>query len=818
MILEGFEIENWTCIKKLTVAGLPPTGVIVLHGPNRTGKSSLVQALRACLMDYASTSKALNTRYPRGRAEKPTVSVTFSASGKIYRIKKCFGSNKSEFASRTSTGAWKVETTSAAEAHSRMCACAGGDDSNKGLSQILWLTQAEFRLPEPKKFDTGVQAQLRGILGVLQTPLDDRFIERVKKRWNVWHSGQRKAGKEQQIKDGCKLSQNLSDLAKVQGELNESELKFKDVEGFLRETENLESRAKDLAGQSVVQERQLQECLEERERSQGRINARKIAEERFAHAKKEQETADQERQQRANAAQRLAGAADIAHKARTRIATLEEPVDTLEHHQRQRKADLNKLRGQRLELRQQATRADARLLALEAAENLKLAQKEVEDAQSLAAAISEIKNYIADNPAPDKVTLNGMKEVYNGILGLRAERNAASMTLTVVRNAGAAPAQLAVDGAPVPPLTDSHGSSPISVRRKAELRIPAWGRVEFSRELGSGDVDQIETSLAQRERDFANEVVRFGIAATDSDALDQVLSRSAEIALKSDELRQKEDELKERAPRGLEHIQRKVTVLKAKLKDAALVESETLDLLASDSESLKTLKAELDSQIASVDSQISSLEEHIESAESDLGNARTGVTNAKEELAGFEATAKALRDELARLRTEARIAQRVGDAEQDLKQAERELTGTQLTSAEASINERLTACKELVDALEQQMRENEEKYNRLKGRLEESEGLHSRRAALGARVEELARLTEREALEKGAVDRLYELFEECREKQLGTLMGPIHDRVVNWMRVLDIGDYKELHFNDSFLPDKLLRRDGTAEFAMDEES
>ena len=42
-------------------------------------------------------------------------------------------------------------------------------DSTKGLHQLLWLTQAEFRLPDAKKFDANVQAQLRGILGVLQT-------------------------------------------------------------------------------------------------------------------------------------------------------------------------------------------------------------------------------------------------------------------------------------------------------------------------------------------------------------------------------------------------------------------------------------------------------------------------------------------------------------------------------------------------------------------------------------------------------------------------------------------------------------------------
>jgi predicted ATPase len=41
MILESFEIENWSCIARLAVKDLPATGVVVLYGPNRTGKSSI---------------------------------------------------------------------------------------------------------------------------------------------------------------------------------------------------------------------------------------------------------------------------------------------------------------------------------------------------------------------------------------------------------------------------------------------------------------------------------------------------------------------------------------------------------------------------------------------------------------------------------------------------------------------------------------------------------------------------------------------------------------------------------------------------------
>ena len=102
MILTGFDIENWSCIKRVSVSNLPTTGVIVIHGPNRTGKSSIAQALRCCLMDYSSTSTALKSRYPRGTAEKPAVTVGSRSGGMNYRITKQFGTSKSKFESQTS--------------------------------------------------------------------------------------------------------------------------------------------------------------------------------------------------------------------------------------------------------------------------------------------------------------------------------------------------------------------------------------------------------------------------------------------------------------------------------------------------------------------------------------------------------------------------------------------------------------------------------------------------------------------------------------------------------------------------------------------
>ncbi len=188
MILEGFEIENWSCIKRIAVDSLPPTGVVVLHGPNATGKSSIVAALRACLMDYPATSasQGLKRWFTKNGDDKPRVSVTFRRKATSWRITKQFGSRESKLESRTAAGTWKLEQSTAADAHERARQLVGGKNSDSGLQQLLWLTQAEFHLPDPKKFDSDVQSQLRSVLGVLQTPLDDQFFGRVKEAWSRW--------------------------------------------------------------------------------------------------------------------------------------------------------------------------------------------------------------------------------------------------------------------------------------------------------------------------------------------------------------------------------------------------------------------------------------------------------------------------------------------------------------------------------------------------------------------------------------------------------------------------------------------------------
>lgn len=820
MILEGFEIENWACIKKLSVTGLPARGVIVLHGPNRTGKSSLVQALRACLFDYQSTSTAaaLKKFFPRGSGEKPTVTVTFSAGGTTYRIQKCFGSNKSELAGRTPTGAWKVETTSAAEAHDRVCKCVGGEDSNSGLRQLLWLTQAEFRLPEPKKFDADVQAQLRGILGILQTQLDDRFIERVKKRWNIWYSGQRKADKKPQIKDGCKLAENLAKLSDAQEELSQSEEKFREIEALLRQVTTLETQRADLQRQLDDQTRALQKCQQERELSQGRIAARSLAETQHCNAETEQVAALNEKQQRTDAANRLVEAEKAVAPAQEKFDLAAGDVKSAEQKCGKLRNDVVGLRDERRKLETRANRVASKLAALTVVTSLEAAKKEFEHAKTIDNEIKEIEKDLDDNPAPDEEALQQLKDNRNKTSQLRAELNASAISLSLIPETNAAEAELTIDDGPLGKVQFADEPFTQPVRRKAALRIVGWGQVEIRRGTGLGDLDQIERDLQDFETKFADAVTPFGVSAADPKALDLLLERAGKHRLRLPEMERKKKELIKLAPKGLNPLHTKVIELETKLADFTSSDPADSDPLPTAQGELDALAKTLKEQIDDKDSEIKSLETQIENLDTSIAVLREKETTAREGLATCKAAEKTRREELDRLRSEELIAQRVATAKLALDKAQTTLAQTELTAEESTIEQRLSECDEAVKALDKQIRENEGKYNTIKGRLEESEGLHSRRSALAARVDELTQLTVRESLEKDAIDRLYELFEECREKQLGTLMGPIHDRVLNWMRVLDIGDYNEVRFSDAFLPDKLIRRDGTAEFAIDEES
>ncbi len=146
MKLCAIEVKNWACIETLTLADLHE-GVIVLHGPNRTGKSSLVQAIRSCLFDHDHDSQksAVLDAIPRKTQAAPSVAVEFEHAGKRFRIRKTFAKTKEGQATleQQSSGEWSV-LVRGKDASKKVRELLGVESSGAGVFQMLWLGQQDF--------------------------------------------------------------------------------------------------------------------------------------------------------------------------------------------------------------------------------------------------------------------------------------------------------------------------------------------------------------------------------------------------------------------------------------------------------------------------------------------------------------------------------------------------------------------------------------------------------------------------------------------------------------------------------------------------
>jgi hypothetical protein len=846
MILEGFEIANWSCIKHVAVDALPATGVTVLHGPNGTGKSSIIEALRACLMDNKSTSKALGRGLPKNTSEKPRVSVTFRAAGTSWRITKQFNSRECKLERRTPAGEWKMETADGSEAHDRTRQLTGANNSSLGLYQLLWLTQAEIRLPDAKSFDCDVQSRLRGVLGVLQTPLDDRFRARVTEGWARWFGGHSTPGEKPKLKKGCPLEKALALLEQHRAELDEVERQFRTYENFVERSTSLEVLSRKLRGQLEHSTRVHDDLQKEYERSLTHLHAHQLASVRVTSAEESLKNARGLRQRRADAEQNAIDAERSAADARRRMDEEECELQGADTQLRKLRRSLEDLGIEERELRTQQNGLGERRKSLLLRAQLNAARDKLRQAEEISAELEELREHARTHPAPDPNTLASLEENRRGAAKARADLEAAALRVILLPDAQAATPRLAIDGAPAKDAKPPANGAPFEyfVRRRAEMAFPGWGRAEVTRGSDSRTLDQVETALQELDRLFGDGVAPFGIAATEPTALDQLRALAAEKKVRDPKVTRRKNELDGLVPAGIDVMRQEVCRLE-KLYQAAsseVVSQWGLPDLTNDvgeldriADALAGKIAENAGRAAAVRGEIVTLEQKIDpNMEVELPQGkgqiraraprsvalglRQQADRAQTQYVELNAKANLLREEVNRLPTAEEIEAPIRNAEDALTRARIGLDEAKLSDSEETIGERLTASKDGIRAMQSCLDETQKELNQIEGALRQAEGLHQKRAAVATRVEELTRQTEREKLESEAYDRLYALFEECRDKQLGTVMGPIHDRVLRWMRLLQIGGYQEIRFNDQFLPDKLRTRDGAIELILDEES
>ena len=186
---------------------------------------------------------------------------------------------------------------------------------------------------------------------------------------------------------------------------------------------------------------------------------------------------------------------------------------------------------------------------------------------------------------------------------VRANLEAAAISLKIVAEKGAAKLTLAIDGEEAPEVAP--GAEQL-VRRHAKIAIAGWGRIEIARGSDSRSVDQIEDELGVLDRQFADLVASFGVYARDASALDQLRSRAAEKKIRDGEIDKKQIEFSQMAPNGLEPLQNELASLRARHANQT-TPAETSPGLPAELDKLDQLAQQLKKEIGSSEADVDSL-------------------------------------------------------------------------------------------------------------------------------------------------------------------------------------------------------------------
>ncbi|MBM3997123.1 MAG: hypothetical protein FJ303_23680 [Planctomycetes bacterium] len=812
MILREIQVNNWACIESVAISDLAD-GIVVLHGPNRTGKSSLVQALRSTLFDHLHDSQenTLQNAIPRQSKLTPHVVIEFEHAGQRYRIMKTYARTKEgqSILEQQSGGGWST-LSRGKDATKRLREIIGVESSQAGVFQMLWLDQRSFHLPSPRELDTTLQGALQSVLGTLITGRDLDFKERLDKANERWFTAKTMNDK----KD--------SPVVKLAGELEQARAHAADVESQWRGAEA-----------SLNEYDAAVARLPELQRSFAEANAE------ADHLQAEWEKVRERQSLQELAAQILEQCTKLEQKAEQRLAGLDDAV-------RRRDADSASL----VVLRQQLCEAeakrgdadrsaqDARKARTDADRNLErhqqtrvllddrqrlltiqqgqtAIQEKTREATELDDRRRELEQKLVGPPSLAEADIKALRKNREEAAKKRSKLEADEIRV-IVRAKQPLQADVAADGAAVEkaPLAadEQHGWL---VRQSAEIHIGDVAIVQISRGAEDRNLDVLARELAELDRAYKDAIVAAQLDPSDPSVLDHLTARRIERERLTQDLQRVRADFAKVAPDGIPTLD---ALLQQKQEERRVIverHPELNDWLPTVLE-VERLRAEFDEREASLKALVTRAKEKQDAAEGHLSAMTESVQRVREQLATQEMAVKGL-DEIVSGADRDALLRDLEEARAKRAKAAKTVESMTLTVTEREVETQFRAAQSARDHRAKRLRDTEDAILRLRTHLDGTEGLFDKRVQGRKVVEDRAAAHQREKLHADAHRHLKELFEHVKQEATRTTFGPINDRVMQWCRQLGLTDYARLEFSE-LLPEALVPALGVDAFELHQES
>jgi DNA repair exonuclease SbcCD ATPase subunit len=808
MRIRSVSVRNWACIEALDLTDLHD-GLIILHGPNRTGKSSLVQAIRSCLFDHQhdSQDRAILAAVPWRSKTTPAVAIEFERTHERYRISKTYAKSRfgeTRLEQQTDTG-WTV-LARGKDASKKTRELVGADKSAGGIFQMLWLDQQDFRLPDPKDLDTSLKKSLETVLGSLITGPDVDFKQRLDKACERWFTA---TGKDRKESPAVRL---CADVAQARAVHEEIERQFHEAETALGELEEATARHPALQRDLQLAEEELARVQAEQQAFDVRkgqhhlaLRNRDQAELLFAQAEQrfKEWNADTERLQSVEHFLADRDAAGQAADERLRLA---------EENATRTRSRCDEAERAHEEHRRQRATLDDRQQLFHVIQNRQALEQVLRQCEEHTRRLAELESTLA-GPAPTEQDIEELRRNREEALKLHAQLDAAEFHVTLHAKK-AVEAKAAIDDKAAKSVAVARGKDQRwKVRHHAEIAIGELATLHISR----GQEDQVLKELARRcgelDRAYADR-----LKAAKATSIDALVERRHEREGILNEIKQHRDALARSSAAGLPNQQVELARLERE-QEVILARRPKLVGWTPTLPEIDRLKAEFAASESQLATGMQTAKKAMLEANQALQQEQVSQRNLKISIAEQTAELRTLKSKVGQ-QDRAALAAAVQEAGTRLAEAQAKMDESALSDADQALEARSQAASHANRQRALRVRENEDLLLRLQTQLTGAEGLHQKRIQAEQTLADFERNFARESLQARAHRHLKELFEEIHQGQVRGAIDPVNDRVMRWAHQLGLADYRRLAFDSQLLPAGLesIHAPSGVSVALDQES
>ncbi len=799
MIIHAIEVQNWGCIDHATLDGLSP-GVNILHGPNRSGKSTLLRAVRACLFDFDhdSTARQIRDAIPRGSNAIPVVKVQFEVAGGLYRLSKTYSKsvNGGAHLEKRSGGEWRTVAADPKEASTRARELLGLGKSDEGLNLLLWVSQGDVELPSA--LDGKVEEQLTGILGSITTGSDLKFRKVLQQKLSNWFTP---GGHPSRNSPVVQLEKRQAELAL---RLAEFERNLTAREGLVRSYDDSSATIEESSqevGQSQEEVHRLEsDSAAARERikahqqatSELELAAAEVARCRLAVASHEE------------AGQRLREAQNALKAAQDAVDAATKEVEAHFEHLSKAKGDLQAVRALlKAHSDKQVDLKDRRTL-VECKSNLAELAEKLEAIGRLEEEIERLEGYLAGPAAPSAAELAELRKNWERMQTIEAQLAASALRLSISAEAEIAGAFVADSGSDENLALTSGQTFERQARQHLRLSLGGVGSIEIRRGKQDGNVEELARELDDLRLGFDDAVVTYEVEIGGGTALDELTERRYQREAWEKGLVENRTKLDNLAPEGVAALKSHEKTFEQR-RAAVLERCPELAEWEPHSEELREMEEQHDVGKERLEGELIAADTAVNKADADCTEKKEGRSRAKEELARCKAVATATQGELGRAGDSKSLVERLEVADNAVVVAEKRVTETALTEDEQTFDERLEQAQQALERRRKRLDDAKKERDQLFGELRAGEGLHAQRVDIEQCLNDVQVKLALQREDLAAHELLMKTFDDCRDARVDRTMGPISARVVEWAKRLGLDEYSGLAYDDkNYLPTGLM--------------